>query len=330
MMTSIVRSMGDPAVSSSDPSLPCGGSRRGFTLIEVLVSIGIVALLAAVFLPAMNMVRESSRQRSCESNIRQLGIAMLAAEQTAKIVPHNGGVPDFDDKHQDGLPMGSVITSRDGNPVHVEVTLAPGFRWPLGVGDPKLSPQDQTGCWAYTTLPHIGETNAFQKVDFKKPQPLHLCPSRGRRQLAVPVDDLFISHSAGGWEWAKTDYAATNNIGSKHQGGHPLSYFAARGLDGMALIGEKAMAHGIQLPTNWYRDEPLFTGGSKSGTTRFKQQLLRDVWTEDASEDLHSSFGSAHSGGVNFVFFSGRTQLVAYETDREVLRQMIPDFVLDP
>lgn len=50
---------------------------RGFTLIELLMVISIIAILAAMLIPVIGMVREAARSSICQNNLRQIGVATI-------------------------------------------------------------------------------------------------------------------------------------------------------------------------------------------------------------------------------------------------------------
>jgi prepilin-type N-terminal cleavage/methylation domain-containing protein/prepilin-type processing-associated H-X9-DG protein len=77
-------------------------SMRGFTLVELLVVISILAILVALLLPAVSMVRKQARSTVCRSDQRQLGMAFgLYANDhedqiaSAKQYPPNGTINDL-------------------------------------------------------------------------------------------------------------------------------------------------------------------------------------------------------------------------------------------
>src|SRR5437868_3093395 len=58
-----------PAVSSRE--------REAFTIVELLVVIGIIAILIAILLPTLGVVREHAKQLQCAAQLRQLGTGLV-------------------------------------------------------------------------------------------------------------------------------------------------------------------------------------------------------------------------------------------------------------
>jgi len=93
------------------PRRPC--SIAGFTLVELLVVIGIIALLIAILMPALNSARRQARTLQCASNIRQICLAIFnyAAMNRGNFPPNSTALNQFwysSDKLGAYLPTGNT------------------------------------------------------------------------------------------------------------------------------------------------------------------------------------------------------------------------------
>lgn len=118
-------------------------SSHGFTLIEMLVVIAIIALLVSIITPAVNRALEKSRRIACVSNLRSLGQATLGY-----VVDHKQKIPFLKAPSGPGSgyanpPWFNLIAPYAGGVVRTNISLEPGtdtaFRCPAQRGDFAIS-----------------------------------------------------------------------------------------------------------------------------------------------------------------------------------------------
>ncbi len=106
-----------------------GFKGHGFTLVELLVCIAIIGIMASLLLPAIQQAREAARRTTCQSNLRQIGIALQSYHQT----------------------LGS---------------LPPGcLEWRPYRGDKRL----KNFAWSAMLLPFLEQTDLSLSIDFRNP-----------------------------------------------------------------------------------------------------------------------------------------------------------------
>lgn len=160
---------------------------RGFTLVEVLVVVGVITVLIALLLPALSKARIYAKEVQCMSNLRQCGMAILNYANEAKgFLPYNdGGKTQFN-------PY-SVCTNATG------------------------SYQDWSGTWH--GLPHCGIFNPNPSQSFSGALNNYIgdfavwgCPNVGAEPLTNPANSgtYLNSNYAVCWGTAGPSYASPN------------------------------------------------------------------------------------------------------------------------
>lgn len=123
----------------------------GFTIIELLIAIGIISLLFALTLVAIQSARESSARIGCQNNLRQIGIALSQYASDYRVYP----------------PM--VIWAKRGEPLGREIV-------PVGCIDrvavglaPDAEPDPAHANWIMMLLPQLGEMPLYRTINFARP-----------------------------------------------------------------------------------------------------------------------------------------------------------------
>lgn len=67
---------------------------RGFTIVDLLVTMAVIAVLISILSPSLSGVRESARQVVCRSNVRQIGLGLwMYARENAELLPSSVNAP---------------------------------------------------------------------------------------------------------------------------------------------------------------------------------------------------------------------------------------------
>lgn len=111
--------------------------KQAFTLVELLVVIAIIGILVALLLPAIQAAREAARRSGCQSNMRNVGIALMNYHDAKKVFP-----PGFEHACTD--PGNASAADCNGNGL-------PGWGW------------------AAYALPYIEETSLFDRARVAEP-----------------------------------------------------------------------------------------------------------------------------------------------------------------
>jgi prepilin-type N-terminal cleavage/methylation domain-containing protein len=169
-------------------------SRPGFSLVELLIVVAVIAVLAALLLPAIQSGRESARRATCQHNLRQLALAVLNYESGNRCLP------------------AAAMVSEAHNPATCRGCWNPWAEAQLA----SFTPGTKHGSgWMVAVLPFLEQTTLFNRWNrstnvlgnaavAQTDIPSLYCPSR-RTGIRIGRDDhKNLVHS--GWRGGGTDY----------------------------------------------------------------------------------------------------------------------------
>lgn len=285
--------------------------KAGFTLVELLVVISIIALLIALLLPAVQKVREAAARTQCQNNLKQLGLAVLNFEANVGFLPANRNI-------------------FGGQPTELEEWMRLGSNEPDG-------DEDSGPNWAVYLLPYLEQKAIFDlwkmKTDYGQ-QP------KGAVQATVPTFFCPARRPPGGLSTtlsrqpgALGDYAAcigttgSDNISSGL--GRPTGIFRigmdGKGIrrrlvtDGMSntlMIGDKHVPSNQLTKGKW--DCSIYDGLNLDCHCR-SAGVAGFGLAASIKDQATQKFGSWHLGTCQFVFGDGSVHALRVDLDPQVL-----------
>lgn len=197
---------------------------RAFTLIELLVVIAVIAIIAAILFPVFSKVREKARQATCQSNLRQLGLAFQQyTEENDERLPGatdggNGGA---------GVAGGWMFYSSWGQPATSGAfNPAQGSVYPyVKTRQVYVCPSDQAG-------QNAGDSYAVNSCVTDMTTGLQPNPGLALAAFDAPADTALLMEEAfaGPDSNATTDDAIVwyssddNTVSSRHTGGSDVAF----------------------------------------------------------------------------------------------------------
>lgn len=286
--------------------------RRALVLVEVLVVIGVLAILAALLLPAIQVARSASRRVYCSSNLRGLGIACAAYESTYGWLPEGAG------KHSIHFQLLPWMERND---------LFDAYR-------PALSPFATENQWVRSqTVPHFLCPEANPRLAGEVAVTSYAAnvgdgnwsPPFGRSGVfhagAIRVAEILdgTSRTAAFSEWIAAGTPIGRRQGGRlrtlEPGGYPdrLS-FLADCLDESAFDSQFFSGLGV----DWVAAMP--------GATLYNHQLLPNNLScttfKNPLDQLAFTASSHHGFGVHLLYCDGRVDWIAESIDGRIWKSV--------
>ena len=273
--------------------------RGGFTLVELLVLIAIIAILIALLLPAVQAARESTRRTFCKNNLKQIGLALHNYHGAFRSLPPGwiGLEPSTGEPEPKGLP---------------------GWGWAARIL-PQLEKQNVSHGLLDLNLPITNPSNHVARVTSLV---IYLCPS-DPGTLVWELDD---EDGAGVLvKLAKSNYVGvfgTFDIEDAPDAGEGLFFHNSRlrfahirdGLSNTLMIGERSSFLGHSTWTGVVPD------GAEAmdrivGICDLAPNPNPDDYDEEGEMD---NFGSYHVKGTQFLFADGSVKWIDEDIDVNV------------
>jgi prepilin-type N-terminal cleavage/methylation domain-containing protein/prepilin-type processing-associated H-X9-DG protein len=272
--------------------------RRGFTIVELLVVVAIIGALVALLLPAVQAAREASRRAQCQSNLRQIGLALSSYEGRQKAFP----IGCIGCRYTPPMP---------GQPPKVQLFLS----------------------WNAHLLPDLEQAALWHSIDLAVPTYSEPNRTTGATQLGAflcPSTDIDERLSRGGlWKGqAFTDYGGLYGVeGKGHEATDP---------DALQWLDDKWL--GVLVYENAVRardiaDGIAYTAAVAEMLRRRESETEwlcgHNVFAQDGESPINgdsqlgNEIGSPHPGGALLAFCDGHVEFISESLSQRALNALL-------
>tara|TARA_R110002111_G_scaffold247140_2_gene310068 strand:+ start:79291 stop:80229 length:939 start_codon:yes stop_codon:yes gene_type:complete len=268
--------------------------RRGFTVLELLVTFGVITTLASLILPAVGSAREAARQLQCKNQLKQIGLALHS----------------YHDSHR-CLPAGWQWEASGKSAYSWSVTLLPYLE--------QRAIYDQVDRNRLLSHPFNLSARRTSIANFLCPSDIidptfMLYEENKITETMTPLIELPTTSYVGVFGTLEADDGIPAPAGDgTFLESKPVSFVhLQRGLSNTIIVGERTMA---KVPSTWL-------GVDISGEDAACRLVGSAMTTPNCKLCDECEFSSRHPGGSHFLWADGRVRILSESLDTATYQQL--------
>lgn len=284
--------------------------RSGFTVLELLVAIGVTSLLAALLLPALMAAREAARRTTCSNRLRQIGTAYQMHHDRMGALPSAWRLAKSDKEFVYGWATQILPDIEQAN---LARQLNPGVR-PTEIAVQHFTTLPELICPSDITEPFF---ELWKEAEGKDPAAASAISSDDAGEddggITAPLMNLPTANYQGVFGTSEADEAYEPFARANSAFGEGVIVHnrrvrwsdLERGLSNTLLVGERTMA---MVPSTWLGVDLR----GEDSTCRLVGSAITRPNCVGCDE---CEFSSRHAGGSAFAWADGHVSLVSEEID---------------